>query len=267
MDTHCRLQDVFYAAGHSGTFAEFRLTQRHSFPYAYGGCVATFSSPADFQRCDQWEPLLQEDFLWGSFGCPPQRAEGYTEEVDKFLVHALSHESAVAVGKIGLDYSEGRWVGYEKQQKRVFIRQLTLAAQLGLPVTICSRDATHDTVRIVRERVGVDYPIHLQGFTGGWPEARFWLETFPRLCLGLTPALGLPGNQRLIEAAAKVPLDRVLFETNAPDFLPTLEVSRLPCSHQGMVVHVATQLSVVRELPVEEVVAVVRQNTRRMYGV
>lgn len=267
VDTFCHLNDVFMKFGHVGTFAEFRLKQRKTFPYCYKGCVANFSNPVVFERRDRWEALLEEDCIWGSFGCPPYRAHEYTDAVHKSLLHALSHDAAVAVGRIGLDYSESRWTGREKEQKRVFKRQLALAAERRLPVVIYSRGATQDTASVIRDTVKCDYPIHLQGFAGGWPEARFWLEAFPRLCLGLTPALGFPCHEPLVEAARNVPLDRVLFETAAPQFVPAAEASWLSGSHPGMAVHVALELSLIRGLQVEEVAAVVRENTRRFYGI
>ncbi|XP_077498576.1 3'-5' RNA nuclease TATDN2-like [Amblyomma americanum] len=265
VDSFCDLQHVFKLSNHKSSFAEFRLTHRSTFPYCYDGCIANFSDPAGVLQY-KWQKLLQEDCIWGSFGWPPSKAVQYTDAVDQLLVHALGCDSVIAIGKIGIDCSKD-WRDALMDQKRIFRRQLTLARQRSLPVILHSRLATHETVRLIRERVGPDHPIHLQGFTASWPEAKFWLDSFPRLCLGLTPALGFPGNEALIEAARNVPLERVVFETSAPDLLPAQEEARLPCSHPGMVVHVAHQLARIREEPVEEIVAVVRENTRRVYGI
>lgn len=266
IDTHCHLDYIFNRSCHTGTFAQFRLTRRNTFPYCYGGCVANFCDPATFQDRRLWGRLLAEECIWGAFGCHPRRAGEYTDDVEQHLIRALNHRSVVALGEIGLDYARRDGPDPEQQQ-RVFRRQLALAVERQLPLVIHSRDSTPDTIRVLKETVRADHPIHLHCFTGDWMEARTWLDTFPRLCLGLTPVLGFPGAEPLVEAARNIPLDRLLFETDAPFFLPWNETGKLKCSHPGMVVHVVTELSHIRNEPIEEVVAAVRQNTRRIYGI
>ncbi|XP_077498568.1 3'-5' RNA nuclease TATDN2-like [Amblyomma americanum] len=267
VDTFCHLNDVFRRLDHAGTFAEFRLKHRSTFPYNYGGCVANFTNPVAFERHDRWQALLAEDCVWGSFGCPPYYADEYSEGVEKCLRRVLGHDSAVAVGRIGLDYSESPLLTCKNQQKHALRRQLLLAAERRLPVVLYSRNATFDIVQLFRNTGLINHRIQLEGFCGEWPEAKFWLDTFPNLYLGLTPELALPCRGDLVKVAGKALLNRVLFETAAPQCLPSAEARWLAGSHPGMVVHVPLELSRILDLQVEEVAAIVRENTRRFYGI
>ncbi|XP_065311561.1 putative deoxyribonuclease TATDN2 [Dermacentor albipictus] len=69
------------------------------------------------------------------------------------------------------------------------------------------------------------------------------MDTFPNLCLGVTPLLEFSNASAVAEVGPKVLLDRLLLETDAPYFLPKSESDHLTQSHPGMVIHVATTLS------------------------
>ncbi|KAL1471676.1 hypothetical protein MTO96_039796 [Rhipicephalus appendiculatus] len=250
IDTHCHLDFVFTKTGHAKSFTHFRLAHRNTFPYCYEGCVANFSEPETFEQRRLWRSVLSDEGVWGAFGCHPRRARDYTDDVERYLVRALNDRSVVALGEIGLDYSmsgndaEPDWERFKKTQEAVFRRQLALARRRRLPLVIHSRDATADTIRILKEMIPADQPIHLHCFKGNWDEAKCWLDTFPR-----------------------IPLDRLLLETDAPFFLPKRELGRLACSHPGMVIHVATKMAAIREISVDDVISAVRENTRRVYGI
>lgn len=266
VDSHCHLDFIFSRVGHSGTYAKFRLNHRDTFPDCYEGCVANFCNPATFRQRHVWSYLLSEDGVWGAFGCHPHMANEYNMDIEEDLVHALDHPSVVALGEIGLDYS------YKNQcnhgvQKDVFQRQLQLALNRKLPLVIHSRDSTADTIQILKERVPRDYLIHRHCFTGNWQEAQEWLDAFPNLCLGLTPLVSFDRVGPLIEVARKIPLDRLLLETDSPYFLPKEESKKLRCSHPGMAIHVATRVASLRNIPVEVVLAAVRENTKRIYSI
>lgn len=268
LDTHCHLDFIFSKVGHRGTFAKFRLEHRDTFPDCYEGCIANFCNPASFKQYSVRNDLLDEDGVWGAYGCHPHMAHEYDDEVDENLIRALEHPSVVALGEIGLDYSYKNMCEHETQQK-VFRRQLKLALDRKLPLVIHSRDATADTIRIMQEVVPEHYPIHRHCFTGGWGEAQEWLEAFPNLCLGLTPLVAFDrvGSEPITEAARNIPLGRLLIETDSPYFLPKWEQGRLKQSHPGMAIHVATRLAHLRKIPVERILAVTRENARRVYGI
>ncbi|XP_075552176.1 uncharacterized protein LOC142585350 [Dermacentor variabilis] len=266
VDSHCHLDFIFSRVGHSGTYAKFRLNHRDTFPDCYEGCVANFCNPATFRQRHMWNSLLSEDGVWGAFGCHPHMANEYNKDIEEDLVHALDHPSVVALGEIGLDYSHKNQCNHSVQ-KEVFRRQLQLALNRRLPLVIHSRDSTADTIQILQERVPRDYLIHRHCFTGGWKEAQEWLDAFPNLCLGLTPLVSFDRVGPLTEVARKIPLDRLLIETDSPYFLPKEESRNLRCSHPGMAIYVAMRVASLRSIPVEAVLAAVRENTKRIYSI
>ncbi|XP_065305454.1 uncharacterized protein [Dermacentor albipictus] len=266
VDSHCHLDFIFSRVGHSGTYAKFRLNHRDTFPDCYEGCVANFCNPATFRQRRMWNSLLSEDGVWGAFGCHPHMASEYNKDIEEDLVHALDHPSVVALGEIGLDYSHKNQCDHGVQ-KEVFRRQLQLALNRRLPLVIHSRDSTADTIQILQERVPRDYLIHRHCFTGGWKEAQEWLDAFPNLCLGLTPLVSFDRVGPLTEVARKIPLDRLLIETDSPYFLPKEESRNLRCSHPGMAIYVAMRVASLRSIPVEDVLAAVRENTKRIYSI
>ncbi|KAL3224782.1 hypothetical protein MRX96_026369 [Rhipicephalus microplus] len=233
-----------------GTTARFPSsggsTRPRSPPLNYEGCVAVFCDPDTFKKRSTWRGLLAEKGIWGAFGCHPHMAKLYDEDIEDALIDALEQPKVVALGEIGLDYSSNNNCDHKLQQL-VFRRQQQLASNGKLPLVIHSRDATHDTLRILKEEMPADWPIHRHCFTGGWTEAQ---HAAP-----------------LAEVGRRIPLDRLLLETDAPYFLPKSESNRLKQSHPGMAIHVATQLSAMRGIPLEEVLVAVRQNTRRMYRI
>lgn len=267
VDANCHLELIFSKAGHHGTYAQFRLEHRDTYPECYEGCVTSFCRPATFKQHFVWNSLLDEAGVWGAFGCHPHMVREYNRQVEESLLHALNHPSVVALGEVGLDYSK-RGCDHELQQK-VFRKQIGLALSRKLPLVIHSRDSTPDTISIMRELLPPDYPIHRHCFTGDWGEAQEWLQAFPNLCLGLTPLVTFRSvsDQPITEAARNIPLDRLLLETASPHFLPSKEARRLKCSHPGMAIHVATCLSSLKNVAVEEILTVTRENVRRIYGI
>ncbi|XP_075750514.1 3'-5' RNA nuclease TATDN2-like [Rhipicephalus microplus] len=266
VDTHCHLDFLFRKTRHHGTFSEFRMKHQATFPLNYEGCVAVFCDPETFKKRSLWRGLLAEKGIWGAFGCHPHMAKLYDEDIEDAMIDALEQPKVVALGEIGLDYSSNNNCG-PKLQQLVFRRQLQLASKGKLPLVIHSRDASQDTLRILKEEMPADWPIHRHCFTGGWTEAQQWMDTFPNLFLGLTPLVGFHSAGPLAGVARRIPLDRLLLETDAPYFLPKSESNRLQQSHPGMAIHVATKVSAMRGIPLEEVLVAVRQNTRRMYRI
>ncbi|KAH7938052.1 hypothetical protein HPB49_019552 [Dermacentor silvarum] len=243
IDTHCHLDFLFRKTGHRGSYAQFRIRNQANIPI-----------------------LLRGMRVWGAFGCHPHMARHYDEDVEEDLIAALEQRSVVALGEIGLDYSAKNKCDRMMQQ-RVFRRQLQLARNGRLPLVIHSRDSSNDTLRILKEMVPGDWPIHRHCFTGDWSEAQLWMDTFPNLCLGLTPLVGFPNAGPVAEVGRRIPLERLLLETDAPYFLPKSESGRLAQSHPGMAIHVATWLSNVRKIPVQDILEAVRENTREIYRI
>jgi len=86
--------------------------------------------------------------VFACIGIHPSDAESFNAEAKAFLLENASNKKVVAIGEIGLDY---HYEPYDKElQKQVFIDQLKLASKVGLPIQVHTRDATKDTLDILK---------------------------------------------------------------------------------------------------------------------
>jgi TatD DNase family protein len=100
-------------------------------------------------------------------------------------------------------------------QQEVFVRQMKGAISVGKPLVVHSRDASADTLRLMTETLPGDWKIHLHCFTGDDDEfAQNMLRAFPNLNIGFTGAITFKSAQKTRDIVARVPLDRILLETD-----------------------------------------------------
>lgn len=164
--------------------------------------------------------LMQEyDFVYGALGVHPDHVGELNDEKMQWLKGLLSHEKAVAVGEIGLDYY---WDKYPHDiQKKWFREQLSLALECNLPVNIHSREAAQDTFDLMKtEHAGKS------GFAGGIIHCYSGSVEMAKEYLKLGYDIGIGGvvtfkNARVLkEVAAAVPLEHIVVETDCPYLAP-----------------------------------------------
>lgn len=154
------------------------------------------------------------DNVYAAVGVHPHDAKEFKDGDLITLTDFLKRPRVVAIGEIGLDYHYD--FSPRDVQKRVFGAQMELARQLGVPVIIHSREATSDTLDILRAFPEV---------TGVWHSFAGSKDTlFKALDLGYYAAFGGPvtfkNAKKPIESAAAVPIDRLLIETDCPYLTP-----------------------------------------------
>jgi TatD DNase family protein len=156
--------------------------------------------------------LTASDGVFAALGIDPHGAG--TAEADRVdeLRELLRHERVVAVGEAGLDYHYG--ADRKREQRRLFAAQLALASDTSLPVVVHTRAANADTESILREHEGTvvmhcfSEPELLDpGLERGWYFSFAGNVTYPKAAA-------------LREAAAVVPADRILAETDSPYLAP-----------------------------------------------
>ncbi|GFX47249.1 putative deoxyribonuclease TATDN2 [Trichonephila clavipes] len=223
IDSHCHLDFLLQRQGFEGTYADYQKRHQSTFPKAYQGCIAVFCNPFSFSKNCMWEKYLKDDKVWASFGCHPHNAKDYNDNIEKSLYAALEHTKVRALGEIGLDYSN-RNNCLKEIQFKVFRRQLKIALNKELPVIIHCRDAHEDGMKIIKEILPKNYTIHLHCFTDIWEWAEKWLSEFPNLYIGITNVVTFPSAESIHEVGKKIPLDRLLLETDAPYFVPKMPV-------------------------------------------
>jgi TatD DNase family protein len=128
-----------------------------------------------------------------------------------------SHEKCLAVGEIGLDYY---WKPFDKEkQKEVFIKQIELANQSKLPICIHSRDATLDTLTILKENKSkLSNGLVFHCFSGSVETAREVLDLGSYI--SFAGPLTFKNSRYTVEVAKFAPEDRCLTETDSPYLAP-----------------------------------------------
>ncbi len=210
---------------------------------------------------DAVEYAAKHEGVWAGIGLHPHEADLYIHDHKKLqqfrdLVHK---PKVVAVGETGLDYYYGH--SSPENQQKLLRFQLDMAAEYGLPIIFHVRDAFDDFWPIFDEYKGLEGVIH--SFTATEKELDQILAR--NLYIGLNGIMTFTKNPEQLHAAKKVPLDRLLLETDAP-FLTPVPFRGKICEPRHVVV-TAEFLASVREERLEDLAAATTQNARDLFKI
>lgn len=197
--------------------------------------------------------------FYTSVGIHPEYAADFSSaDMPRLKEQAFSSEKVVAIGEIGLDY---HYEGYDRvRQAELFEAQLELAKELELPAIIHCRDAAGDCLEILKKYKpkGV-----MHCFSGSWETAKAVLSL--GMYLGFTGVLTFKNAKKAREVVEKMPLERLLLETDCPYMAP--EPHRGDCCHSGLIRFTAQTAANIRGMSYEELVVATEENARRMYEI
>ncbi len=223
--------------------------------------VLAIGSGTGTNRLDAAIPLAEEhEWIYATVGIHPHDVNDVTEETFQRLEELARHPRVIAWGEMGLDYHYDHVA--PDLQKRVFGRQLEMARAAKLPIVIHCRDAWPDCLEIMEQdwgATGLGGIFHC--FTGTIEQARRGLDM--GFMVSFAGNLTYPKAQGIRDVAHKVPLERMLTETDSP-FLPP-QGRRGKRNEPAYVVEVAQALGNVRDLPAEEIAATTGANFRRFF--
>jgi len=206
------------------------------------------------------EIAASRDDVWCTQGIHPHEAEKYDNSVGERIRAGASQDSVVAIGEIGLDYYYDH--ADREVQRHVFGEQLSIAADLNLPVVIHSRDADEDMQAILRERAP---DLHRRGvihsFSSGLELADFALEA--GFMLGFNGMVTFNSADNVREAVARTPLDRLLLETDSPYLTPVPYRGRP--NGPRYLPFVAEKVAEVKSLDVEDLLRACFDNSERLF--
>ncbi len=193
-------------------------------------------------------------------GIHPNEAVEATE-ADWMTIQALAADPAVvALGETGLDRHWDR-TPFPIQQD-FFGRHLDLAHDLGLPVIIHSRDCHR---HIVAQLASLGRPVVgvLHSFTGTWDEAQELLALGLHVSFAGMITFANRSLDPLRDAAARIPDDRLLVETDSPYLSPAPH--RGKPNEPARVVHTAARLAELRGIPLQELADLTTENAQRLF--
>ena len=243
IDTHCHLTYEFDDAPGS-------IIERANNTGVKGMVCAT-ANPKDFLPAIKIAETYKNIFV--TIGVHPEYYDVNPNDV--LTDDILNNPHVIGVGEIGLDYHNG--TEYRCQQMELFEKQLEIAYQHKLPVAIHTRDAESDTAAILTEK---NYGV-MHCFTSGWDLARTMLDR--GFYFSASGILTFKNAENLRETFAKIPIDRIVIETDAPYCAPV--------PHRGkkcepfMVVETAKVLAQIKNLQIEDLEIILMENTTRLY--
>ncbi len=204
--------------------------------------------------------LAQEtDYIYAAIGVHPHEAAQAGPDYIERLEALAAHPKAVAIGEIGLDYHYD--FSPRDVQKKVFERQMELAQRLELPVAIHMREATQDVLAILREHKGIKGVMHC--FSGSPETAEICVNM--GLCVSFTGSVTFKNARKVVEAAAVVPIDRLMAETDCPYLSP--EPVRGRRNDPANVRHVIEKLAEIKGIPADEMAAINIRNAKELYAI
>lgn len=197
-----------------------------------------------------WPALIglveRHEPLWASVGVHPDY-EDTVEPTVSDLVTRSAHPRVVAIGETGLDYF--RLSGDLEWQRERFRCHIRAARKCGLPLIIHTRSAAEDTLRLMREEGAGEVGGVMHCFTESWEVAQAAMEL--NFYISFSGIVTFKTALSLQDVAKKMPLDRILIETDSPYLAPVPFRGKL--NDPSKVIHVAEKIAELRNCSLKEI--------------
>jgi len=253
IDTHCHLD-----------FNWFDDDRDEVISRAVAAEVSRIIVPAiDMDNCRTVLKLAETyDEVWAAVGVHPNSTEGWQDNWVGVLRDLAQHPKVVAIGEIGLDYYRDR--SPKTIQQRALGMQLELAAELDLPVILHNRESNEDLIQMLTESTqsGKGGPGVLHSFSADWETAQAALDL--GYYLGFTGPVTYKKADELRDIVARVPIDRLLVETDAPFLAP--QRYRGKRNEPAYVALVAEKVAEVRGMETAVLHRQTTENAIRLFG-
>lgn len=198
------------------------------------------------------------DFIYATVGFHPCDTGDLTERHIEKIKQLAMHKKVVAIGEIGLDYY---WDSVPRDVQRYwFERQMKLAEELDMPVTIHNRDAHEDTFNICKNS-------NAKGIVHCFSGSKEMAVEFVKLgyYVSFAGPLTYKNNVKSVEAAKVVPMDRLLIETDAPYLAP--DGFRGKRNDSSLVRYTCEKLAEIKGVSFEEMAQQTFDNAKKVYKI
>jgi TatD DNase family protein len=227
-----------------------------------GGIINIITVGIDIPSSQKALALAERyDFIYSTAGFHPHNADDAdTGKINELVRLASRSKKIVAWGEIGLDFY--RHYSHVKNQIEIFELQIDAALDLNLPVIIHDRDAHDDVLNILNKRKNRAQKGVIHCFSGDYALAMSFIE------LGFY--ISIPGtvtykNASITqEAAEKIPIERLLIETDAPFLapIPLRGKRNEPC----FIRHTAEKIALLRGIDLDELSHKTSTNAKQLFG-
>ena len=193
--------------------------------------------------------------VYATIGYHPSEADITTIDDLTLLEKQIKHKKVVGIGEIGLDYHYGS--DNKDKQISLFRKQMELAEKYNLPVVIHSRDATEDTINILK-----DYNVvgDMHCFSGSLETANIYIKMGYKLGIGGVVTFK---NSNLYKVVESVGLENIILETDAPYLTP--EPYRGKINSSKYIPYIALRISEILNCSIEEVAKKTTENACSLF--
>ncbi len=254
IDTHCHLDDARYNDDLDNVLENARQKGVKKF-------IIPGADPKSLERA----VMISEQYAYVYFavGVHPYDAENYDRN---FLEKYISHPKCVAVGECGLDYyrlpeDEEKIEREKKLQKEVFIDQILLAKRYKKPLIVHIRESSSDCLELLETYTG-DKGGVLHCYNAD--ESLLKLAKY-NFYYGIGGVLTFKNARKLINVYPKIPLEKLLIETDAPYLTP--HPHRGERNEPSYTTLVAEKMAELSSLPQEEISKITTENAQRLFGI
>ena len=246
IDTHCHLSSEFYS-----DISEVILEDEKA------GMSQIIASFCEIDTVNDVCTFVDNyNIVYATIGFHPDQASKYTDtDLLKLRELCLKYKKIVGIGEIGLDYHYGK--ENRDEQIILFKKQLDLASELNLPVVIHSRDATRDTVDILK-----DYSLKgvIHCFSGSLEIAKEYIKM--GFLLGIGGVVTFK-NSKLPLVVREIPLESIVLETDSPYLTPT--PYRGSVNSSKYIPIIAEKIAEIKEISTSEVASVTTNNALKLF--
>ncbi len=210
-------------------------------------------------RESEWDAVVataeREPDVWASIGIHPHEADQHPDVDEAKLVERAAHPRVVGIGESGLDYYYDH--SDRARQQASFRTHIAACRETGLPLIVHTRDAEDDTLAILRDEMeqgaykGV---IHCFTASGAFADAALALGFY----ISISGIVTFRNARDLHDTAARLPIDRLLIETDAPFLAPV--PNRGKQGEPAFVADTAAFLADLRGEPIEQIAVKTRDN-------
>ena len=216
-------------------------------------------------RESEWDAVLatavREPDVWATVGIHPHEADEHPHVDTAKLIERAAHPRVVGIGETGLDYYYDH--SDRQRQQRSFQSHIAASRETGLPLIVHTRDAEEDTIAILRDemtRGAYGGVIHCFTASGAFADAAMDLGFY----ISISGIVTFKNAKNLQETAARLPLDRLLIETDSPFLAPVPHRGR-PCE-PAYVADTARFLSNLRGETIEQLAEATSANFRTLFS-
>jgi len=254
IDSHAHIQGKEYAGEAADVIARARAAGVEKI-IAVGGAGDMSSNTEAVALADSFPNI------YATVGMHPHDAKDVGADELRALRALTSHPKVIAVGETGLDYYYNH--SPHEVQRRVFAQFIGMARETGLPIVVHERDAAQEAAELLRSEGARELHGVIHCFTGNYEAACDYLDL--GFYLSFTGIITFKNAEPLRDVVRKVPLERMLVETDSPFLTPMPHRGKR--NEPAFVRLVAETVAKVKGISLEEVAERTSQNVQDLFAI